>query len=128
MNLSDQTMRNIRNQIKNHIHDTIKIKEQCGVIIQIGNKIEIREIKNISNQNQEIHYIIDLKELEKKTKDTDLFQAKAKNKFIGFWHTHPKMASIPSQTDFLHFLNNKDYYIYSVLFDTLSRYKLDKFN
>ena len=100
--------------------------ELCGVIVRTKDGIVTRQITNIAKSTHIADYEMSPQELGEKTKDTNLFRAKAENEFVGVWQTHPHTSCHPSQIDIQNCLFNRNYIIYSVKDDDILIFKLSK--
>lgn len=121
-------MKDIKQQIKDLVNQAEDgdIREICGVVVMNKHgKYEVRQVKNIAEPMSQSDYVMCPKELGDQTKDTDLFRDIADNKFIGFFHTHPHSASLPSQVDIQNCFIKRKYYIYSVKDDTIHSFLIE---
>jgi len=87
-------------------------KEVCGIIIKEGNRVEVRQLRNVS-KNKEFCFIVDQKEFFDVIKNTSFYNKNNKTRIIGFFHSHPCKDELPSLIDIQYVWKNFLHIIYS---------------
>lgn len=114
-------LEDIKQVIREHVRQDNDGNERCGIVF-FDKELEeyrIREVKNIS-QNPRATYKMSPVDLGQASEGTDLFVNKAKNRFIGFWHTHPMSLHNPSYIDLDTFIVGRKYFIYCMPEDRMT--------
>lgn len=91
-------------KLTEEIKDKIKAEfldasvEKVGVVVQEGEKQELRMLNNISD-SESVHYIAEPQQHYDALNDTDFFDENAKRKLVCFVHNHPFGSAHPSGVD-----------------------------